>query len=98
MGKSIFMIQSLIIGKFSKSLIKANFVLLYRIISLCKKNGFGYAAKYLKACHVITVRFISGYTADLHSNTFDPRVSLTRGGLPRIIPSYLRNELYKQNT
>lgn len=95
MGKSIFMIQSLVIGKFNGSLNKSNFVFLYRIIALGKKNGLGYTARYLKACHVITVRFISGYTADLSSGTFDPRVSLTRGGLPRIIPSYLRQRLYE---
>ena len=97
MGASIFRVQALIIGKIIPVAVKANFVFISRLLFLFKKNGLGQTAKYLKACHVITMRFVSGYTADLHSSTFDPRVSLTHGGLPRIIPSYYRNLIRDKN-
>lgn len=82
-------VSGLIVGKFNPSLIKAIFVLIFRLHQIRKKNGSSYLARYMKACHLILMKSYSyRKNIDIHSGIFDPRVSVNRAGLPRIIPSY----------
>lgn len=58
--------------------------------SIRRKNGLSYLAKYLKACHILCMKAVAKDSTGFHSNSFEPKVSLTKAGLPRIIPTYLR--------
>nr|QIP68030.1 RNA-dependent RNA polymerase [Erysiphales associated mitovirus 1] len=89
-------IALLVRGRLTRSLIQSIIVLLKRLDIILKSQGLYGVALYLKACHVYTMQFLSkpGISRrKISSIQFGPHVSLTRRGLPRIIPNYLRLSL-----
>lgn len=73
----------------NKQIIQSIYLFINRLNSLRKANGLKYTAQYLKACHILCMKAIAS-DRNAHSCTFSPKVSLTKAGLPRIIPQYLR--------
>lgn len=57
---------------------------------LGKRSGWLFLALYLKQCRVILQRYVAG---DKPPTSLAPAVSLTRSGLPRIIPSFHRKKI-----
>jgi len=68
---------------------------------LKKARGIVFTCKYIKACQLYVMHFVSrkGKRHDfIHSHTYDLGVSLTKAGLPRVLPSYFRLRLQKGDT
>lgn len=90
----------LIRGCLSPDLIKAVFVFVKRLSSLQKTGGLKFVALYCKACHIYTMQFIASggvRQSFITSTCYGVNVSLTSGGLPRILPNYLRRLVTSQN-
>lgn len=83
----------------SPGLISAIIVLFSRFKRIQDKNGLGYLAKYLKACHIYVMQYVSHSTKHsfITSVTYGPHVSLTASGIPRILPNYLRCLIYRRD-
>lgn len=88
-NKPLIRVSLLVVGFVNKQIIQSIYLFINRLNSIRKKNGLKYTAQYLKACHILCMKAIA-LDRNAHSCTFSPKVSLTRAGLPRIIPQYLR--------
>lgn len=89
-NRALIRVSLLVVGFTNKQIISSIYIMINRMNHIRKKNGLSFLAKYLKACHIICVKSVAKDTTGFHSNSFEPKVSLTKAGLPRIIPSYLR--------
>jgi len=85
----------LILGHLNPNLIKSSYVLTSRLNKIRKTQGMATMCKYMKACTLYIYHYLSVSKKHslIHSYTFDLPVSLTSGGLPRILPSYFRNSI-----
>jgi hypothetical protein len=91
-------VVSLIRGKFSNAFISALFVLTWRLVKITARNGSGFSSRYMKYCSLFTMKYIAGERLPTsRSSTYDLRVSLTKRGLPRIIPTYFRSQINSNN-
>lgn len=82
----------MIYGKLSPSLVQAIFLLLKSIFKISAQSGTSHACKHMKFCSLYIYKFVAGdRSLQIHSNLYDVKVSLTRSGLPRILPVYFRN-------
>jgi len=56
--------------------------------------------KYMKGCHILVMQYISTMSKQkfIHSMTYGPKIAITKRGLPRIIPVYLRRGLRSRDT
>jgi len=66
-----------------------------RVYRLKRQSGLLYTALYLKACRVALQRYYAGYFN--RHESMSVQVSLTRTGLPRIIPSILRHRIRRRD-
>lgn len=66
------------------------------ICRLRRKSGLLFAALYLKQCKVALIRYYGEDESPLHSLS-SPQVSLSRSGLPRIIPAFHRRLIRTRN-
>lgn len=89
----------LISDRLNGNLIKATFILVLRLDRLRSRSGITYVSTYLKACHIYTMQYISTLNkhSHIHSSTYGLHVKLTKSGLPRILPVYLRQGLRARN-
>jgi len=87
----------LILGHLNPQLIKASYVLLSRLNVIRRTQGMGTMCKYMKACTLYIYHYLSVTKKHsfIHSHTFDLPVSLSAGGLPRILPSRFRDSVRK---
>lgn len=67
----------------------AAYLLSQEICRLRRKSGLLFAALYLKQCNTVLMKYYGG--VEYPPELLTPQVSLSRGGLPRIIPSFHRN-------
>jgi hypothetical protein len=56
--------------------------------------------QYMKGCHMLVMQYVSSMSKQsfIHSSTYGPKISITKRGLPRIIPSYFRRGLRDRDT
>lgn len=82
----------LIVGSSSKSWVKASIVFVRFVVEMRKNQGQRGLAIYLKAANLILIRSVSGNKL---SNARDggSAVSVTHGGIPRIIPANHRTRI-----
>jgi hypothetical protein len=80
----------LVAGKVTRSWVLAVLHFVRQLAPLVRKQGTKGAAKYLKACNILLMKFVAG---DQLTDTalVGARVSRTLGGLPRIIPGWCRS-------
>jgi len=84
--------SSLVQGKVTRSSVLGILFILRRCFQLGRRQGQAGLARYLKACSIYTMRYVAGDA--LHNSAeFGPNVSLTSGGLPRILPPRWREAL-----
>lgn len=97
---AILKVVMVVNGHLNKNVVVCIGILLIRILYIVRKNGMTFAAKYLKSCGLFVMKAVGMKNhKTLHSSLYkDTKVSLCNGGLPRIIPSYLRNLIRKENT
>jgi hypothetical protein len=96
-NKALIRVSLLVVGFTNKQIISSIYILLNRMNYLRKKNGLSFLARYLKACHILCMKAVAHEKGLCNSNSFSPKVALTRSGLPKIIPSYLRNLIRTNN-
>lgn len=86
-------------GLINKNIIVNIAIFAVRLLKLNKKNGLTFTAKYLKSCGLYTMKAVGLDTKHIHSCVYkDTKVSITKGGLPRIIPTYLRVQIRSRNS
>jgi hypothetical protein len=87
-------------GLLNKNMIFCIGIIIVRLISLIRKNGMTFTAKYLKSCGLFVMKSVGmKKKSSLHSGLYkETKVSICRDGLPRIIPSYLRNQIRNNNS
>jgi hypothetical protein len=73
-------------------------VLLYRFEKIRKNQGLKGLCLYLKGCSILIIKFISKDPTPRNSVTYGPHISLTKRGIPRILPLYFRTEVSKGNS
>jgi hypothetical protein len=63
----------------------------YEVFKLAKHNSNDFVIKYLKTCAILLQQYVAGHTVHSSSRTIgDVAVSVTRAGLPRILPKLQR--------
>lgn len=74
-------------------MISSSFVLINRFYKIAKFEGIKGMCLYMKACQLYVMHYVSSRKKHnfIHSHTFGPAVSLTRSGIPRILPLYFRS-------
>lgn len=79
----------IILGRYTKGWSITAFVLAKAISSLNKKSGPGHSSAYLKVCTTALLNYLSLDATQVKRETlmYEPRCSLTRDGIPRIILS-----------
>lgn len=88
-------IGSLLAGRVNPSLVLGVFALLRSIVGLLRAQGPKGTAVYLKACTMYLYRYV-GQEPLLDRAVFGPTISLTRSGIPRIIPPVWRRGVRSQ--
>ncbi|ASL68498.1 RNA-dependent RNA polymerase [Ocimum basilicum RNA virus 2] len=83
--------QLVVFGRLAKGHCLGTLHMSRRILALYRKNGALFTAKYLKQCSHAVLVYV-GSQGELLTNLSVP-VSLTRKGLPRIIPSMFRKRI-----
>jgi hypothetical protein len=78
----------------TKATVSSIYLLSKSIILLIKKNGTNFTCRYLKYSSLYLMKYVAGESLDQkRSSLFDIHISITKGGLPRIIPSFLRRQI-----
>jgi len=74
----------------SKSSVRVLKSFSWEVYKLAKHNSVGFVILYLKTCSILLQQYVSGHT--VHPSRKDSKcaVSVTRAGLPRIIPKLQR--------
>lgn len=93
----ILRIGRLILAKYSIGVVRGIMVLIFRFEKLRKKQGLKGLCLYLKGCSILIIKFISQDPTPRNSVTYGCHISLTKRGIPRILPLYFRNEIVKGN-
>lgn len=89
---SFLQISRLILGHLNPQVIKAIYVMVSSSRRIVRKNGLGFLARQLKSTSLFVYHYVSSTTKPsfINSGTFDPRISLTKSGIPRWLPKYFR--------
>lgn len=96
-SKPIINIGRLIIGKQTIANIKSTYILLSKLNKIKHHHGTAFVCKYLKAMFILIVKFVAKDPIKSNSKTYGFSLSLTRGGLPRILPLHFRKEIRMGN-
>nr|UPW42088.1 MAG: putative RNA dependent RNA polymerase [Beijing forest mitovirus 3] len=81
-----------ILGRLNPAVVKATFIFLKSLVRIQKKSGLKHMCKYLKAVNIYIMQYVATKNKQkfINSSTFDVHVSLTKSGLPRILPRFFR--------
>lgn len=85
-------VLGLTVKKLTPAFVRCIYVLIIRSRAIAERSGVGFLVFYLKACYTITIKAYSGYPVK-DTRSYKCAVSLTKRGLPRIIPSLYRRRI-----
>jgi hypothetical protein len=92
--KHMINVSKVVVGRSTANWVRLTYVLMTRMYRLFKKQGLPGLIKYQKACCVIIQQSIGGHIID-DMTPLGPRVSRSKGGLPRILPKSVRSLINK---
>nr|AWY10985.1 RNA-dependent RNA polymerase [Sclerotinia sclerotiorum mitovirus 27] len=96
-NKGLLVILKVTWGDTTVSKIRAYYNLVISLTTLQRQSGFSYVCLYMKACSIYVMKYVAKDPNKLAINSFGVLVSLTRSGIPRIIPSYFRLMIRKRD-
>lgn len=94
---SLLRVCRLIKAKYSREFVRSVIVLIWNIEKIRKIQGLKGVCLYLKASTIYIFKYSCKDYLPRNSCTYGPHVSLTRKGIPRILPRYLRERVRKRD-
>jgi hypothetical protein len=88
----LLMITKLVVGKITPNWVRLVVILLRKTSPVYKDQGCAGYVKYLKTASILIQQFSAGYIVP-DITVIGPRISRTKSGLPRLIPSIYRKRI-----